>query len=130
MRSILVTALVSDAESVSEHQHRSGAFPVDIGTRLGEAFGLYHRETRNKTYDASVNSAFPRRVPWILSFHLTTPQYTSQLSVGNVQLLNLVQRYPAFSEQLDRIRTQRRPTTLVHGDIQRDNCILPPTVTR
>jgi hypothetical protein len=125
-RSILVTELVTDAESVSEHQHRTGTFPLEIATRLGEAFGLYHRETRNKTYDATVNSAFPRRVPWILSYHLTSPQYTAQLSGGNVQLLNLLQRYPAFAEQLDRIRTEWRPTTLIHGDIKWDNCILHP----
>jgi hypothetical protein len=125
-RSILVTELVSDSESVSEHQLRSGAFPVEIGARLGEAFGLYHRETRNKTYEASVNAAFPRRAPWILSYHQTTAPYMAQLSGGNVQLLNLLQSYPAFAEQLDRIRTEWRPTTLIHGDIKWDNCILHP----
>jgi len=44
-RSVLITELLEDAVTITEHHVRNGSFPVDVGEQLGRVFGNYHRKS-------------------------------------------------------------------------------------
>ena len=66
---------------------------------------------------------FPRRAPWILSFHKVAPQMLQNVSGGNQQLLQLLHRYPEFGRILDQLASEWKFESLIHGDIKWDNCV-------
>lgn len=126
-RNVLVTGLLPNAESLAEYHYRQGIFPAEIGAQLGEAFGRYHRQVRAGTAsEPGASSLFPRRIPWILSFHQAAPQMLQDASGGNHQLLALVRQYPDFGRVLDQLARGWRQESLIHGDIKWDNVVLVP----
>jgi hypothetical protein len=132
-RAVLVTELLTNAETMAEYHFRHGGFPDEIATQLGKAFGRYHRQVRaGKPMPASGGSTpdaspvFPRRVPWILSFHQVSPQMLQDVSAGNQQLLGILKQYPEFGRTLDQLAAGWRQESLIHGDIKWDNCVLVP----
>jgi hypothetical protein len=131
-RAVLVTELLAGGETMAEYQFRQGGFPSEIAAQLGKAFGQYHRLVRATHSAPPVESApgaipvFPRRVPWILSFHQMTPQMLHQVSGGNRQLLDILRQYPQFGQVLDQVSKEWRQESLIHGDIKWDNCVLVP----
>jgi hypothetical protein len=128
-RAVLVTELLAGAETLAEYHFRHGGFPDEIATQLGTAFGRYHRQVRagHRTPAADPGGAtFPRRVPWILTFHQVTPQMLQGVSGGNRQLLEILQRYPEFGQTMGRLAAGWKQESLIHGDIKWDNCVLVP----
>lgn len=127
-RHVLVLELLSKFESLAEYHVRLGQFPVEIACTLADALGVYHRETKDKLEHLPQASIFPKTVPWILSIHLQQPGWFQSLSAANSQLLGIVKKYDEFATALDRLRAQWQFTTLIHGDIKWDNCLVqPPT---
>lgn len=128
-RAVLVTELLAGAETMAEYHFRHGGFPAEVATQLGTAFGRYHRQVRASQRAPAADSggaSFPKRVPWILSFHQVTPQMLHGVSGGNRQLLEILQRYPEFGQTMDRLACEWRHESLIHGDIKWDNCVLVP----
>lgn len=125
-RAVLVTELLAGGESLAEYYHRHHAFPLAVATQLGQAFGQYHCLVRTFQSDAAV-PIFPKRVPWVLSFHTMSPEYLQNVSTGNYQLLEILKRYPDFGRILDKLASEWKFESLIHGDIKWDNCVLVPT---
>jgi Phosphotransferase enzyme family len=124
-RAVLVTELLPGGETLAEYHFRNGGFPTEVAVQLGEAFGKYHRQVRSEGAPSS-GPQFPRRAPWILSFHNSTPQMLQSMSGGNYQLLETLQRYPEFGKTLDQLAGGWKQESLIHGDIKWDNCVLVP----
>jgi len=125
-RHVLITELLPDGEDLGEYHRRLGKFPEEIAQRLGQALGTYHRDAATKFKDGPQTAAFAKQVPWILSVHQQNANLFSPLSGANAQLLNLVQQYPEFQQELDVLRSQWRADSLIHGDIKWDNCLIYP----
>jgi 5-methylthioribose kinase len=125
-RHVLVLELLSRFESLAEYHVRLGQFPVEIACALADALGIYHRETKDKLEHLPQASIFPKTVPWILSIHLQQPGWFQSLSAANSQLLGIVKKYDEFAAALDRLRAQWQFTTLIHGDVKWDNCLVQP----
>jgi hypothetical protein len=124
-RAVLVTELLPGSETLAEYHFRNGGFPIEVAVQLGQAFGRYHRQIKGAGAPSS-GPEFPRRAPWILSFHNTTPQMLQSMSGANYQLLETLKRYPEFGKTLDRLAGEWRQESLIHGDIKWDNCVLVP----
>lgn len=125
-RHLLVLDLLSDFENLGEYQTRIGKFPVEIALLLADVLGAYHRETKDKLEQLPQSSVFPRMVPWILSIHLQQPGWFQSLSAANSQLLGIVKKYDQFATALDKLRGQWNFSSLIHGDIKWDNCLIQP----
>lgn len=127
-RAVLVTALLANAETMAEYHLRNGSFPDEIATQLGQVFGRYHGLVRAGRAESGASSApvFPKRIPWILSFHQVTPQMLAEASGGNHQLLAILRQYAQFGQILDQLAAGWKQETLIHGDIKWDNCVLVP----
>lgn len=125
-RNVLVLELLSGFESLAEYHIRLGKFPVEIAVALADILGTYHRQTRDKLQNLPQAAIFPRMAPWILSIHQQQPGWFQSLSAANSQLLGIVKKYDQFATALDQLRAQWSFTSLVHGDIKWDNCLIQP----
>jgi hypothetical protein len=125
-RHLLVLELLSGYESLAEHHHRLGKFPVEIAEALAEALGRYHLETKGKLAQLPQASVFPKMAPWVLSIHQHQPGWFQSLSAANSQLLEIVKKYDQFATTLDDLRRQWEHNSLIHGDIKWDNCLIQP----
>jgi hypothetical protein len=123
-RYVLVLELLKEFESLAEYHQRLGMFPAEIAEALAEAMGAYHRETRDRLAQLPQAQVFPKTVPWVLSVHLQQASWFQSISAGNSQLLGLVKKYDQFSAALDRLRSQWSFSSLIHGDIKWDNCMI------
>ncbi|HEX9943458.1 MAG TPA: phosphotransferase [Thermoanaerobaculia bacterium] len=121
---LLVLEMLPNAETLWEHHLRAGGFPLAIAELQGERLGAFQRQAERFQPQLEALELFDRQVPWILSIHQTHPQYLSQMSQGNAQLLQILQQYPEFTAALDAIRRAWAPRMLVHGDVKWENLIL------
>ena len=123
-RHILVVELLTHGESLTEYHRRRGIFPIEVGVRLGRALGACHYQVDLTQGNVSNHATFPRRLPWILSESGTgaMPEEWKHGAFG--QLSGIVQEQVGIRDELGRLRQEWQSTTLVHGDIKWDNCIL------
>jgi len=112
---ILVLEMLPDAENLWEHHQRQGRFPLDIAALQGDKLGTYHRQAEPLLPTLEELQLFEKRLPWILSIHETHPQYLSQMSQGNAQLLQILRDNPGLTRALD---------ALLHGDVKWENLLL------
>src|SRR5436305_9664791 len=98
---ILVLEMLPDAENLWEHHQRQGRFPLDIAALQGDKLGTYHRQAEPLLPTLEELQLFEKRLPWILSIHETHPQYLSQMSQGNAQLLQILRDNPGLTRALD-----------------------------
>jgi aminoglycoside phosphotransferase (APT) family kinase protein len=124
IRHVLVTALLGSSETVADHHRRVGAFPPEIGAALGRALGNYHRAAATALQAATTSSVFQRLTPWILSLHRQTINPTAGISGANAGLLQILRQYPEFQQNLDALGEQWQATSLIHGDMKWDNCLV------
>jgi len=125
-RSILVTELCKDGESLAEHHQRTGKFPPQVAAKLGAALGRYHKCGAAEILKSPYRGAFPKAVPWILSLHNQTSGIFANVSAGNGQMIGILKRYPEFQKQFDALRECWKSECLIHGDMKWDNCLLDP----
>jgi hypothetical protein len=118
-RAILITELLAGGQSLNDYYYQHGKIPSEVAAQLGAAFGRFH--TQGET-----QQPFPRRIPWIFSFHQLNPNMLQEVSGGNQQLLDILKRYPDFGRILDQLATEWKFDTLVHGDVKWDNCVIVP----
>lgn len=121
---LLVMELLPHAENLWEHHQRMRSFPLSVAQLQGERLGAFQRQAERFQPQLEALGLFDRQVPWILSIHETHPQYLSQMSQGNAQLLQILQQYPELTTALDAIRRTWAPRMLVHGDVKWENLIL------
>jgi hypothetical protein len=121
---ILVLELLEDAETLWEHHLRRQCFPEAIAALQGERFGRFHRHAEKFQAKVEESGLFARQLPWILSFHQANPQYLSQMSQGNQQLLGILKQYPELTGALDELRRSWKVRLLIHGDIKWENLML------
>jgi hypothetical protein len=123
-RHVLVTELLPDGETLSDHHRRLNAFPSEPARLIGAQFGRLHREPMPSLEGRPEAAAFRRQPPWILSAHQHGSNLFDALSGGNAQLLQIVQSYPDFQRTLDELRADWRADRLTHGDVKWDNCVV------
>src|SRR5215510_7829336 len=122
-RHVLVTELLPDNESLSDHHRRLNAFPPDVARLLGALFGRFHRDPvpLGGRPEAAM---FRRQPPWILLAHQHGVNLFGAQSAANAQLLQIVQSYPEFQRTLDELRADWCADRLMHGDLKWDNCVV------
>ncbi len=123
-RSILITELLPAGETVSDFQRRLGKFPVDLAASLGRMLATCHRLGNGELHNNKHLASFPKAIPWILSVHQQTPSQFNDISMGNTQMLGVMQQYPDFHRALDDLRAQWQRNSLIHGDMKWDNCLV------
>jgi len=123
-RHVLVTALLPSAETVADYHRRMAAFPPELGAALGRALGTYHRTGAAALQAATDSAVFPRQPPWVLSLHRQPPQLAGAISGANAGLVQILQQFPEFPENLDRLGATWEMASLIHGDMKWDNCLV------
>jgi hypothetical protein len=124
-RSVLITALLDGAETLTEHHLRTASFPVDVAEQLGRTFGDCHCKAITGP-PSDLDGIFLRRTAWALSLHEMPPAAAPDLSGGIHQMLGMVRQFPQFEAALNKLRAEWRFDALIHGDIKWENCVLCP----
>ncbi|XCN71473.1 MAG: phosphotransferase [Candidatus Electrothrix aestuarii] len=123
-RYILTLELLPGSENLNEYHNRLESFPDSIGRMIGEGIGTYHSDVGRMFSNTPNQTLFPKKAPWILSFHQSNGAMFQQLSQGNSKLLELLHQYPEFQSKLDELRNEWQYDSLIHGDIKWDNFIV------
>jgi hypothetical protein len=121
---ILVLEMLPDAENLWEHHQRLGCFPREMAELQGDKLGSYHRQVELFFPALEELQLFDKKLPWILSIHETQPQYLSQMSQGNAQLLQILRDYPGLTNALDALKRSWAFRALIHGDVKWENLLL------
>ncbi|MEA2569748.1 MAG: hypothetical protein QOI24_1749 [Acidobacteriota bacterium] len=123
-RHLLVLDLIAGGENLSEFHRRVNAFPEGVARRVGELVARYHETSRRDLLPRANAAIFQGQPPWILSFHLMPRGSMQNLSAANGQFMTILQSYPDFGVELDRLRTGWRRDALMHGDMKFDNVVV------
>jgi len=123
-RQALTTAFISDGQDLWEHLRRTGSISPQIAGELGRSFGRFHRESENRVLNSPHSSVFPKQIPWILSAERRNSHPFKELSPATSQLFDRVDKWTQLPAALDALRNQWRVSTLMHGDMRLENCIL------
>jgi hypothetical protein len=123
-RLLLVLELLHGAESLFERYRRLGRMEEEAARALGRALGAYHGGAAMPAADSLYLSVFTRSPPWILSLPQLSATWFAGLSGANAQLIQIVQHYPEFRAGLDQLRQEWQTSSLIHGDIKWDNCVI------
>jgi aminoglycoside phosphotransferase (APT) family kinase protein len=99
-------------------------FSFEAAEPLGTALATFHRVFRQPSARASWMAGLPAGPPWIFFAHRPTPEMLARLSPANAQVLKLMQKDPAMTRGLDRLRSSWSADTLVHNDIKGDNLLV------
>ena len=122
-RQTLITAFISDGEDLWEHLRRVGKISTSVAGELGKCFGAFHRESDTRLLNSPHASVFPKQIPWILSAERRNSHPFKELSPATSQLFDHVES-TGLSAVLDELRNEWRVSTLMHGDMRLENCIL------
>lgn len=123
---VLVLERLGDAESLWRHHRRLGAFPLDLAARQADVLAAYHDGVSVADPSRPAFENLPRRVPWILSVHESSPAAINQYSGGNAGVIEILRRYPAFPRALKAIKRSWRTNAVIHGDIKWENLMVVP----
>jgi hypothetical protein len=121
---LLILELVPDAVTVWERHLRLGRFPVWLGAEMGRALSMLHGSYGMEKLTGEGDLRLPSDPVPTLSLHRPLLRYIGEASGANLKLFEIMQRFPRFGEELDRMRAEWQPRCLVHGDIKWDNLLV------
>ena len=116
-RVVLVLDLAPGAESLNDSNLRRRRFSPSEARSTGRIVALVHR--RPPPFELRDGS-----LPATLLLHRPRLGLLSDLSRGDLRLLEAAQSDPVFSEALDELGRTWRPASLVHGDLKWDNLVM------
>ena len=122
-RQVLITRLINNGEDFWEHYRRQGEISTRVAGTLGALLGAYHKGAR-QMIESSHNTIFPRQLPWILASERRNSHPFKQLSPATAGLFDHVENSKGLSAALDAVRDEWSTSTLMHGDLKLENCIL------
>lgn len=116
---ILVLGLVPDAESLHDANLRRRRFSAREARSAGRVLALVHgRPPPFELRDGAL--------PATLLLHRPRLGLLTDLSRGNLRLLEAAQSDREFNEALDELGRIWHPTSLIHGDVKWDNLVRVP----
>jgi len=123
-RHLLILEFFKGSQNLSKYFGSAKRPPASIGAMLGRALAEIHsyRPKDRRARNVLVRSG--RGVPLILGLHKPSIRSLRNLSEGQIELIKIVQRF-GFGKHLDRLKRGWRSTSLTHGDLRFDNCLVP-----
>lgn len=95
---------------------------LDCARSLGRGLADLHRAT--SLLGRELNGIADHD-PWVLSLHRRSVYQLDRRIEAKEELLRIVKSEPAFGRNFDSLREQWCSVALIHGDMKRDNCLLP-----
>jgi aminoglycoside phosphotransferase (APT) family kinase protein len=117
---LLVFEWVTGAQNLREYHMRRGYFPVLLARTMADAISRLHRSGDGERREAPGAS----RIPWAFSVHRPTFRFFQECSGANLALIEMIQEFPDFCDEIDALRDEWRDDALIHGDLKWDNCIV------
>ncbi len=116
---VLVLELLRDAQDLRSLHLHTGAFPPHAGSLLGRALGTLHRETA-----VGDSAPAPESATWVLWIDRPDARVFRDVSAAGLDLIRIIQATDGFPEALAALRSRWVTTSLIHGDLKWDNCLM------
>ena len=123
-RQIIITELITTGEDLWSHFRRARTIKAEVTAELGSLLGTYHSTTGHELKESPQSKIFPQNIPWILSPERRNSHPFKRLSPATTELFDRVERSAELSSALDELRDNWQASTLMHGDLKLENCIL------
>ena len=120
---VLVLEWIRGAENLREYHARSGPYRLLVAAEVGRGLAMFHG-LGSRPPPGSSSGAPDQQRPWILSIDRPPHRLARDLSLANLQLIRMIQACPDFARLLARLGEDWRATTLTHGDVRWDNCVV------
>jgi 5-methylthioribose kinase len=121
---ILIVELIEEAETLREYHVRRGRFPRNVAASLGKALGTLHSRQGAQLSRLEHAGGITEHLPWIFSVHRPELRTLHDVSGANLQLIEVIQRFPELCRSLDALPALWIPESFIHGDLKWDNCIV------
>jgi len=119
---LLILELLRNTEDLRQHHLRRGRFSKSLAVSQGEALGSLHRQIWSEK--SAETAVFRHEPPWVLSIHRPELGALREISSANIQLIRIIQKFVAFTDILDKMRSEWRNEALIHFDIKWDNLMV------
>jgi thiamine kinase-like enzyme len=120
---ILILEHIQRCRDLREHHSRIRRLSPSLAARMGKALATLHRYDYN-TIDVTKGGIRPVEPPGVLSLHRPTPITLRSLSGTNIHVVAILQQFPSFGHELDRLRDEWSTEALIHCDIKWDNWLI------
>ena len=123
--SVLILEGLPSAQSFRDYQLSRPRFSKTLARRLGESLGHLHSVAPDAAGESPTQLS-TCQAPWVLSIHRPYLQQVHGFSVAAVELIRIAQDSRELCAGLDSLRRAWRQSSLIHGDIKWDNCLVFP----
>ncbi len=119
---VIVLELLPAAVNLREyHQHR-GATSVLLAKKLGHALATLH------AYKYPISRMpYPSAPPWVFRLHEPPLTALPHMPDSVAKIIGLIQSHATLPANLSLLSTEWEMSSLVHGDIKWDNCVIYPS---
>ncbi|MGS0685529.1 phosphotransferase family protein [Nakamurella sp. GG22] len=117
-RSILGLEFIHGARTLREHHSRVGKFSERIASETGRMLAAVHQLTPEFPTTAALER------PWVSELHRPNLAVLQAVSVANMQLIKILQRYPEYCQLLDAIADEWMSESLIHMDVKFENWLI------
>jgi hypothetical protein len=97
-----------------------------IATLAGQAMGKFHEASSRESHERE----FPGEIPWFISMHQHHEDDLPDMNPGRRELLKVVKKHTEFTTEMDRLREEWQPSSLIHSDWKLANCLISPDRSR
>jgi hypothetical protein len=120
----LVLEFIQSSQDLVTYQRAQRQLSLHLAAQLGTVLALAHSGCPVSMLDHAVQSVFQGQIPWAITFHENEPSSVLNLSPANGQFLDILRRYRKFPETLERLKTEWKRSSLIHGDIKFENVLV------
>lgn len=125
-KQVLILEYLRDVRDLARQFAEGAQITTTQSRAMGRVLGTLHRiDVRPLEGEVVLGSL----APWILSIHRPSLRSLRDVSVGNLELIRVVQSIPALCEKLDEMQSAWRPRALIHMDVRWSNWLVAHPLT-
>ena len=123
-RQALVLEDLPKAESLMLQQLRSGEYTEDSAELLGTLLATVHPFGAGVAQDPDLQVLCIRQPPWPMMLDTIGQGFFQSCGPGGAALNGVMQQFPPLIPSLAALRNMWDTTSLIHGDMKWDNCLV------
>ncbi len=123
-RRVLTVELFHPGEDLRERQDRLGPITESLAAALGQSLGRLHGLEPVLAARPDNRAGFPGTRPWLLDALHDVEALSREFNPAQRDLLATIIQSPELTYGLEGLRNAWKPTTLIHGDLKRDNIMI------
>jgi hypothetical protein len=122
-RVVMLEAL-PHAEDLLGYHARTRRVPRRLAAEIGAGLASLHRAARFVSDSSSMASLVGSVRPWVFELPRPDVSLLAETSPANLKVIRILQKQPRFLGEFARLSSEWRSTSLIHGDLKLENCLI------